>query len=79
MIIRAYKFQLRVDDRQADQLSRSAGCCRLVWNMTLSMQKDRLDRGERVLRYGPMTSALPSWKQELPFLKEVPSQPFNNQ
>ena len=76
IIRRAYKFQLKVDDRQADHLSRAAGCCRLVWNRTLSIQKDRLDRGERVLRYGQMTSELPSWKQELPFLKEVPSQPL---
>lgn len=40
------------------------------------MQKERLDRGERVLRYGQISAELPKWKQELPFLAEVHSQPL---
>ena len=75
-IHRAYKFKLRTTDRQAEQLSRFAGCCRLIWNKVLNLQKERLDRGETVLRYGQISAELPKWKQELPFLAEVHSQPL---
>jgi len=75
-IHRAYKFKLRTTDRQAEQLSRFAGCCRLIWNKVLNIQKERLNRGERVLRYGQVSAELPKWKQEQPFLAEVHSQPL---
>jgi len=74
IIHRGYKFQLVAHGRQIDQLSQHAGCCRLVWNKLLSIQKGRLDHGERTLRYGQATAELPKWKQDLPFLSEVHSQ-----
>lgn len=48
---------------------RQAGCCRFVWNRTLDLQQQRLDAGERVLRYNQAALLLPEWKQELPWLK----------
>ena len=73
---RAYKFQLKVNAQQAESLSRFAGCCRFVWNKLLEVQKRRLDQNLRPLNYGESTAELVPLKEELPFLKEVHSQPL---
>lgn len=76
IIRRAYRYKLCPTERQAEQMSQFAGCNRLIWNKVLDLQKKRLDRGERVLRYEEVSLELPKWKQELPFLAEVHSQPL---
>ena len=45
MIVRqAFKFRLepKVKDRQL--MAQLAGCCRLVWNKALALQKERLEK-----------------------------------
>ena len=48
----------------------------MVWNKALSLQKEKLSRGDKVLRYVQATAELTKWKQDQPFLKEVHSQPL---
>src|SRR5205085_280583 len=72
----AYKFQLKTNAQQAGCLSRFAGCCRLVWNKLLDIQKQRLDQDLRPLNYAESTAILVPMKEELSFLKEVHSQPL---
>ena len=74
IIRRGYRFQLKTTGHQADQLSRFAGCCRLVWNKILALQKEKLSYGDKVVRYAEATAKLVVWKQDQPFLKEVHSQ-----
>jgi putative transposase len=76
IVRRAYRFQLRTNADQRKRLSRFAGCCRLVWNMALALQKSRLDQQQNVLRYEELAGKLIAWKQEQAFLKEVHSQPL---
>jgi putative transposase len=76
LIRRAYKFQLKTNTRQVEQLSRFAGCCRLVWNKALALQKEKLDQKIKVLAYVECAAELVAWKTELKFLEEVHSQPL---
>ena len=67
--LQAYKYQLRPNGEQQRQMLRFAGSCRFVWNRMLDLQKQRLDAGEPVLRYGKAALLLPVWKQDLTWLK----------
>ena len=76
MVIRkAYVFRLRFKGPdEASRLHQYAGCCRLVWNKGLALQKERLKAGKRCLSYPELAKELLAWKKQQPFLREVPSQ-----
>jgi putative transposase len=76
IIRRGYRFQLKTNGHESDRLNRFAGSCRLVWNKSLALQKEKLSRGEKFLRYFQVTAELTKWKNEQSFLKEVHSQPL---
>ncbi|MGK7917699.1 MAG: RNA-guided endonuclease InsQ/TnpB family protein [Prochloraceae cyanobacterium] len=75
-IRRAYKFELKPKVRERILFAQFAGCCRLVWNKALALQKTLLENKEKILSYNKLAKELVSWKQELPFLKETHSQPL---
>ncbi len=79
MIIRkAYQYRLKTNFSQESFFRQQAGCCRYVWNKALALQKERLDAGEKVLRYGMLTNLLTLWKheEESSWLSKVHSQPL---
>ena len=55
-------------------MSQFAGCCRLIWNKSLAIQKEKLDSKEKFLKYTELAKSLTEWKQEQTFLKDVHSQ-----
>ena len=73
---KAYKFRLKAKPYQKAIFQKQAGCCRFLWNKALASQKERLDAGEKVLRYVEMAKLLTGWKreEETTFLAEAPSQ-----
>ena len=73
---RAYKFELKPKVRERILFAQFAGCCRLVWNKALAIQKELLGQKEKLLSYNKIAKESVSWKQELPFLKETHSQPL---
>jgi putative transposase len=76
--LKAFKFQLKTNAAQEKQLRSFAGCCRLVWNKALALQKERLDNKQPPLSYPKMAAELVRWKYatETAFLSEAPSQPL---
>ena len=76
--LKAFKFQLKTNEAEAAQLRRFGGCCRLVWNKALAMQKERLDSKQSILNYPKMAGELIKWKYapETTFLSEAPAQPL---
>ena len=78
LIRKAYKYQLKTNAQQMEQLSRFAGCCRFVWNKVLSIQKEKLDQKTKVLSYIQCAAELVEWKKESQFLGEVHSQPLQH-
>ncbi|MDY6957571.1 MAG: transposase [Halobacteriota archaeon] len=77
MIIRkAYKFRLKTNPEIEELFFQFAGCNRKVWNMALALQKDALDKIQKIYSYNHLAGCLVDWKQteELSFLKTAPSQ-----
>ena len=75
-IRKAYKFRLKAKANQMALFRQQAGCCRFLWNTALALQKERLDAGEKVLRYVEVAKLLTGWKREEPtaFLANAQSQ-----
>jgi putative transposase len=78
LIRKAYKFRLAPDKEQSINLAQGAGCVRLVWNKALKIQKDKLDKNEKVHTYNELAGFLTTWKKsdELLFLSKAHSQPL---
>ena len=53
-------------------LLRTAGCCRKVWNLGLAHLLRRLEEKARVGGYVELCLLLTEWKEEFPYLAEVP-------
>lgn len=75
---KAYKFAIKTNAGLENKLARFAGSCRFVWNRALALQKERLDAGEKVLRYGKACALITAWKreEETAWLKESPIHPL---
>lgn len=75
-IRKAYKYRLKAKPEQEILVRQHAGCCRFVWNKALALQKERLDSGEKVLRYVEIAKLLTGWKkeEEMVWLAEAQSQ-----
>ena len=65
---RAYKFRIYPNKEQENLLSRTFGCCRLVYNVMLSDKKKAYQETGKMLKNTPAM-----YKKEYPFLKEVDS------
>lgn len=68
------KFRLYPNKQQRELISRTFGCCRLVYNNSLAMRKDAFDSGHPV-GYKETSAALTAMKQsaDYSFLKEIDS------
>ena len=78
LVLKAFKFQLKVNKDIASKLSKAAGCSRFIWNKALAMQKESLDKTRKRVGYSQMCTNLKAWKQDTDtsFLKETHSQPL---
>jgi putative transposase len=75
---RAFKYRFYPTPEQIEQLSRTFGCVRLVFNKALE-ERVRVHRAEsRSMTYGQSSAALTGWKKtdELGFLNEVSCVPL---
>jgi putative transposase len=74
--LQAFKFELRTNGEQAQQMRRFAGSCRFVYNKALALQKTNHEAGKKFIGYVAMAANLPVWKRESGFewLKDSPSQ-----
>ena len=66
--LQAFKYRLNVSTQDArTHLSRTAGCCRFVWNRALALSEPKYPG------FKALCAMLPAWKSELPWLAEVDS------
>lgn len=74
----AFKVRAYPDREQAQQLRRTFGCVRLVWNRTLAARQQRYIAERRSISYKETDQALTEWKkaEDLAFLSEVSSVPL---
>ncbi|MEV4381963.1 RNA-guided endonuclease TnpB family protein [Streptosporangium sp. NPDC049644] len=75
---RAYKFRFYPTPEQAEELARTFGCARLVYNKALEERSRAYTLEGRSLSYVESSAALTAWKRtdELAFLNEVSSVPL---
>ncbi|MGW4477017.1 RNA-guided endonuclease InsQ/TnpB family protein [Nonomuraea sp. NPDC004354] len=75
---RAYKYRFYPTPSQADLLSRTFGCVRLVYNKALDLRRGSHAAHGKAVSYGESSAELTRWKrsEELAFLNEVSSVPL---
>jgi putative transposase len=75
-IRKAYRFRLKTNADIESKLLRFSGSGRFLWNKCLSMNLERLEKGQGILWYQEMAFWLRFWKssEEYGFLQECPSQ-----
>jgi IS605 OrfB family transposase len=75
-IRKAYKFRLKTNEDIESSLVRFCGSARFLWNKSLAMNLERLEKGRGILWYYELAFWLGMWKrsEEYGFLKECPSQ-----
>ena len=76
LVLKAYKFKLKMTPDLEKKCHQMAGCCRFVWNKALSMNLERLKNKQKLLWYHELAFWLTFWKktEELNFLKGCHSQ-----
>lgn len=67
----SYKFRLYPTPEQEQQLQRTFGCCRFVWNHYLAQRKAVYELDGRTMNYYECAKDMTGLKKELPWLKEV--------
>jgi putative transposase len=78
VVRRAYRYRFYPTPEQADQLARTFGCVRLVYNRALEARTRAWVAERRRVGYGQSSALLTEWKRdpELAFLGEVSSVPL---
>jgi putative transposase len=72
----AYKFKLKLNDKQKAAIANYGGSTRFLWNKALSINLERLKNKQHILYYQELDFFSKLWKksEEYGFLKECPSQ-----
>ncbi|MCK4989671.1 MAG: transposase, partial [Bacteroidales bacterium] len=75
-IRKAYKVRLKTNNEIELKLLRFCGSARFLWNKSLAMNLERLEKGQGLLWYPEQAFWLKLWKgsEEYGFLRECPSQ-----
>lgn len=73
---KAYKFRLKTSCALSSELAKIAGSNRFVWNWALALQKDLLEKKERVQNYAVLCQTLINLKidEKTAWLRDCPSQ-----
>jgi transposase, IS605 orfB family len=72
---KAFKFELMPNGGQVHRFKQFCGCSRFVFNRALAWQNEQYEADKSVkFSYVKLTSLLPEWKRELPWLKDCNAQ-----
>jgi len=69
----SYKFRIYPNSVQEDQILRTFGCCRYVFNRYLAIRKETYEKNGKTLNYCSCSADLTVFKKSLEWLKEVDS------
>jgi len=73
-IVKGYKFRLKTNDNLNIIFSKTAGCCRFVYNHFLIQKIDLYNFNLMTTDYVDQANQLPDLKKKFVWLKEIPSQ-----
>ena len=72
---KAFRFEIMPNGAQVRKFKQFFGCSRFVFNRALAWQNEQYGQDNSVtFSYAKITSLLPHWKKELPWLKDCHSQ-----
>lgn len=69
----SYKFRIYPNTAQIQQIQRTFGCCRFVWNRYLALRKEAYERDGKTLNYNACSGDMTQLKKSLSWLKKVDS------
>jgi putative transposase len=67
----SYKFRIYPTAVQAEQIQKTFGCCRFVWNHYLALRKELYEQDRKTMNYNTCSGDMTQLKQTLLWLKEV--------
>ena len=67
----SYKFRIYPNIAQAQQIHRTFGCCRFVWNYYLAMRKALYEQDGKSINYNACSKDMTQLKESLNWLREV--------
>lgn len=67
----SYKFRIYPNIAQAQQIRRTFGCCRFVWNHYLAMRKALYEQDGKNINYNACSKNMTQLKESLNWLREV--------
>ena len=73
-MLRAIKYELNPTNTQKEQIKQTCGCCRKVYNIMLDRKISAYKDGKQKISTYDLIKELVPLKEELAYLKEVPSQ-----
>jgi len=48
-VLKAYKYRIYPNKTQREQIAKTSGCCRFVYNHTLAYRKEAYEKGKKQL------------------------------
>ena len=66
-----YKFRIYPTPAQIQQMQRTFGCCRFVWNHYLALRKDLYEQYGKTMNYNACSGDMTQLKKTLSWLKEA--------
>ena len=74
-LCKAFRFEILPNGEQIRKMKQFCGCSRFVFNRALAYQNEQYEADKSFkFSYAKITSLLPHWKKELPWLKDCHSQ-----
>ena len=70
---KTYKFRIYPNNNQKQQIQRTFGCCRFLFNHFLGKRIEQYNESKNTLNYNECSSMLTAMKKDLTWLKEVDS------
>lgn len=72
-ILKAFRFRLEPNTLQRELFARTAGCCRVLWNLALEQRDLAWTNQRRSVGYNAQAGELGELKAFVPWMAEVPS------
>ncbi len=69
----SYKFRIYPTAAQVQQIQRTFGCCRFVWNRYLALRKELYEEDGKSMNYNACSGDMTQLKKTVPWLREVDS------
>ena len=73
IVKKAYKYRIYPNKQQKEQIQKTFGCCRFVYNKYLAMRIEKYQNAKESYTYNQCANDMKNLKSELEWLKEVDS------